>query len=305
MRIYVGTLYTIENEIQYCIDSIKEQNYQNFQHSIFKGLPMDEAHDALYGDFISKGEEFDLLVKVDADMVIANRSLFSEIVSKFREDPSLERLSIAVHDWFSTRLILGMNVYSNIIRWQRSDDDLFTDSMKCDPQRTLYDWTDLAPAAVHCRNPSRFQAFHYGLHRGLKIIQAGRPSDQRLHWRMRTHWENMDYTYHHFLSSRDARLGYAIIGYELSLAGLFKPEHVSYSDPFAAKVFKDYEELDLTGIEREIARLRGRNWGWLPDRVRQAWLWYLFRDKHLSFYAIQSLLRDALLGRRTGSISEM
>lgn len=52
MRLFVGTLYTIENEFDECVASIALQSYRNFQHFVFRNLPNKEAHDALYSAFM-------------------------------------------------------------------------------------------------------------------------------------------------------------------------------------------------------------------------------------------------------------
>lgn len=292
MRIYVGTLFTIENEIGECIRSIERQSYKNFEHFIFRNLPIKEAHEALYGDFFSKKSEFDLLVKVDADMVITRDDLFAKIVEKFKESANLQKFSIAVHDWFSDRLISGLNTYKNSIAWKPTSENLFTDAVKINDKE--YDDSCLAPVATHCQNPSPFQAFHFGVHKGLKVIQAKRPSNSRAQWRMREHWENIQFTYEHFERKKDIRLGFAVLGAELALGGAFKTEHRSYSNPYIRDVFSKYERLNLPAIEREIARKKRKNWAWLPDRTRRAWLWYCYREKRVSLYAIWMLLCDAL-----------
>jgi len=296
MKIYVGTLYTIENEFDECVASIKKQTYKNYEHIIFRGLPNKEAHDTLFRDFLDRSGEFDLMVKVDADMVITRDDLFSKIVGKFQESVELHILSIAVHDWFSDRLVSGLNTYKNRIEWKNSREDLFVDVVGTD--YFLYDDSCLAPAAKHCPNPSPFQAFHFGVHKGLKVIQVNRPSNSRAQWRMREHWENIQFTYKHFERIKDIRLGFAVLGAELALGGVFNPEHISYLNPYAREVFNSYGNLDLPAIERQIVRLKRRNWAWLPDRTRRAWLWYWHRDKRVSLYAIFMLLCDALFDLR-------
>ena len=39
MRIFVGTLKTIENEFEECVASIERQTHQNFEHFVFEDLP--------------------------------------------------------------------------------------------------------------------------------------------------------------------------------------------------------------------------------------------------------------------------
>ncbi len=115
---------------------------------------------------------------------------------------------------------------------------------------------------------------------------------------MREHWEIIQFTYEHFKRRKDIRLGFAVIGAELALGGVFNPEHVSYSNPYARDVFSSYENLNLPAIEREIVRLRRKNWAWLPDRTRRAWLWYWRREKRVSLHAVFTLFTDALFDYR-------
>jgi len=68
-----------------------------------------------------------LLIKVDADMVICSRTLFEDIVGRFESDPSLSWLSIAVADFFSGKLINGLNSYRNTLKWKFTESTLFVD----------------------------------------------------------------------------------------------------------------------------------------------------------------------------------
>ena len=119
MRILVGTLYTIENEFEECVSSIRRQTYPNFKHIVIKNLPLKEAHDTLYQTFVDRSDEFDLLIKVDADMVVPDEEFFTKIVSKFRQNEWLELLQVHCYDYFSDRLIAGLNTYRNSMRWEK------------------------------------------------------------------------------------------------------------------------------------------------------------------------------------------
>ena len=174
MRIYVGTLYTIENEFDECVQSINAQTYRDFDHFIFKNLPNKEAHMTLFQSFLDRKSEYDVLVKIDADMVLASDTLFQDIVDKLQINKWLDLLSIAVHDFFSNQMIWGLNAFCNSVHWNLKDENLFVDIPDVPPEKYLMDDRDLAPAAFHCKNPSPYQSFHYGVHRGLKVIQPGR-----------------------------------------------------------------------------------------------------------------------------------
>jgi len=267
MRIFVGTLFTIENEFDECVESIKGQSYRNFQHFIFENLPNKEAHDALYSSFMNMSCEFDLLIKVDADMVIEDKNLFSKIVDKFENNAWLNELEIAVYDFFSDQLIWGLHVYRNKVKWDKNEERLFVDSSPVPSHQHLWDDKDLAPAAIHCKNPSLFQSFHYGVHRGLKILQPNRITKIRSHRKF--HWNNLERTWQNFLNKGDIRLGQAVLGSELVLKRLLGLDNLDYSNQYASEIFKLYQNYDANKLRSKIQRMRITNWGFLPSKLRR------------------------------------
>lgn len=117
MKLFIGTLYSGEKEFEECVASIQKQTFKEYEHFIFKNLPNKEAHYALFTSFIERCNEFDILIKVDADMVICSEHLFEKIVAKMSNNPHLDVFSIAVHDFFTGGLIQGLNTYRNTVRW--------------------------------------------------------------------------------------------------------------------------------------------------------------------------------------------
>src|SRR5687767_10692019 len=122
MRILVGTLYTIENEFEECCAAVRVQTHQDFEHLVIRNLPNKEAHATLYSTFVGRRNEFQLLVKVDADMVVENRGLLAGVVTAFTGQPTLEHLQISVHDWFTDRQVMGMNCYRHTVSWNLGDE---------------------------------------------------------------------------------------------------------------------------------------------------------------------------------------
>lgn len=267
MRLFIGTLYTGENGFDECIRSIQEQAYQNIEHFVFRNLPNKGAHIALFQSFLERSNEFDLLVKVDADMVLTNPSLFENIVHKMEANPSVEILTIAVHDFFSDRLIYGLNAYRNSVRWDFSKENLFVDIPDTPRERYLFDNTELAPAATHCANPSPFQAFHYGVHRGLKVIQPAQAEKRESS--SRTHWNSLELTWAHFLKTKDTRLGLACLGAELGYTGFFSISDLDFSNPKIGKVLENFLHFDAKSMKEKIIRLRNLNFGFLPAERRR------------------------------------
>lgn len=263
MRILVGTLYTIENEFAECCASIRAQTYQNFEHLVIQGLPNKEAHDTLYRTFEQRSAEFDLMIKVDADMVIEDNHLFEKIVSRFAADPLLNWLSLQVHDFYCNRLIWGLNIFRNTIRWLYRPEALFVDH-NVDPasvtKRLLND-PELTPAALHCKNPGPFQAFHFGFHRGQKCAQPGRFIAKRevLQWKL------FRDVLVHYRQTRDRRLAFALSGFELALAGRFDDSVVSFENPFLHDLFdKEFAQSPAAELERFIRSKRLQRIASLP-----------------------------------------
>ena len=108
MRAFVGTLYSGENELEECLASIRMQTLTNYEHQVIRNLPNALAHRTLFQTFLDRSKEFDILIKVDADMVLCSDRLFENIVQKMIENPEIEVFAIAVQDFFTGVFINGL-----------------------------------------------------------------------------------------------------------------------------------------------------------------------------------------------------
>lgn len=266
-RIYVGTLYSNENEFEDCVRSIQQQTYQHFDHYIFKNLPNKEAHVALFKSFVERAKEYAFLIKVDADMVLSDPALFEKIVKKMEELPDIEILTIAVDDFFSDQLIFGLNTYRNTVHWDFAKENLFVDIPNVPRERYFFDDKELAPAATHCSNPSPFQALHYGVHRGLKVIQLDQESKKESSRRAK--WTGAERTWVHYLQTDDTRLGLACLGAELAYAGFFQISDLDITNPNLGKILIRFIDLDNKALHRKVSKFRFLNFGFLPSSKRR------------------------------------
>jgi hypothetical protein len=266
-HLFIGTLYSNENEYDACVQSIKDQTYHAFDHYVFSNLPNKEAHVNLFKAFLGKADQYDLLIKVDADMVIQDPQIFEKIVKKMAEMPNVQILSIAVHDFFSDQLIFGLNTYRNTVRWDFKKEKLFVDIPEVPREGYLFDETELAPAAVHCADPTPYQAFHYGVHHGLKMVQPEqeviRESSRR------TKWTGMEKTWDHYRRTKDRRLALACIGAELAYAGVFTINDLDVTNPRINQVLKKFTSLNDQALRNEVLRYRCLNFGFLPFNTRR------------------------------------
>jgi len=260
LKVLVGTLYSGENEFEECQAAIRSQVGVNFEQLIIRNKPELEAHRLLFTTFLERANEFELLVKVDADTVLGSPQLISRIARRFGDEPNLEVLSIALKDFFTGALINGLQTYRNTVRWNFEKDTVFPDIPLLDPNRYHYDQSDLAPAGMHSPNPSALQAFHYGVHRGLKSIQ-------KIH--STTHWGLLNLVWKNFLKTQDRRIGFASLGAELVYAGVFNWADQNYTVPRMEEVFQKYADMNAGQVKKEIRQLRLRHWGFLPTDLRR------------------------------------
>lgn len=275
MKIFVGTLYSGENEFEECLDSIQKQSYKKFQHFVYKNLPNKEAHATLYRSFLERADKFDVLIKVDADMVLANTEIFRNIVEKLEANDWMEIFTIAVLDFFSGQLIWGLNAYRSSVRWDFDKETLFVDYSEVTREKMFLDDKVLAPAAIHCKNPSLFQAFHYGVHRGLKSLEPLRGEK---------HWELLERTWANFQRTKDIRVGFACLGMELAYKGLFGVSDLDYTNLRMRAILNSYSSFDAVRLNHEIKRLRLSNWGILPGSIRKKVLSFvLARNQRVQF----------------------
>jgi hypothetical protein len=253
MRILVGTLYTIENEFEECCAAIRKQTYKSFDHLIIKDLPKKEAHDTLYQTFMDKSDIYDLLIKVDADMVLCSDKFFEGVVQKFTMDSQLDLFLIAVHDYFTDKLIMGLNIFRNTVRWRKNTNNLGTD-MTYEPEtirKIEKDFQNLAPAAIHCKNSSPFQSFHFGFHRGIKALEDG------------TNWGILYSIVKNFMRSKNINVAYAILGANTAFSSMFNQNHIAYNNPALYEYFnRKFENL----TENELFRF-----------VKKSKMYYLYR----------------------------
>lgn len=156
MNILVGIMHCIENEFAQCLESIDTRTLPAYGRFVVSNLPNKEAHGTLYRSFMERAYEVDLFIKVDADMVLGSPTFFDECAARFQSDPDLQHLAIAVNDWMTRRRIFGPHVYRSSHGWQETGEVIFVD-MVDHPHQRVADTTDLAPAAVHCLDPSAFQ----------------------------------------------------------------------------------------------------------------------------------------------------
>ncbi len=263
MRILVGTMSTGENERERSRASVQRQTHPALEHLLIENLPNREAHEKLYGTFLARRDEFDLLVKVDADMVLRSDELFAGLVEVFAAQPSRQLLELKVHDWYTDRSMSGLNTYRNTIRWAPTGDVVFTDRFGLGGGRASREvQRKLAPAAWHCPDPSPYQAFHFGVHRGVKAAVAAK---RGLHETAYQRCREVERVWRHFCRAGDVRLGLAALGGELGMQGVVGGDELDYHNPAVGQLFTKYAQWDRAALAAEVRGRRGgegATWPW-------------------------------------------
>jgi len=251
-RVMVGTLYSGENEFESSTSAITRQSYRNLTHQVIKGLPNKEAHDQLYGDFLSSN--CDYLVKIDADMVIVDESFIEKVVKVLVSRPGLAMLQMAILDYYSGGEIQGVNAYTKRMRWDSSSQhSLFTDSTQTPSAERWVVWGTFTRHVIHSPNPGLFQAFHFGVHRAMKVLRALEEEDES---RAAEQMLYLERTYQHFKLRKVKNLLVACLGAELAFREGFSDEDLDYTSNTLKDVFSEYEVMPQFELTQLLIRLR-------------------------------------------------
>lgn len=261
-------MHTIENEFEACIDVIKQQTHQDFDYFVIENLPNKEAHDTLYQKFMDNADTYDLFVKIDADMVLCRTTFFEEVVKKMEDNPDIDDLQIAVHDFFTDTLIYGLHVYRNTVTWKTSKERIFVDRIEQINKR-VNDKEELAPAAYHCPNPSLFQSFHYGLHKAVKVLQVGATIFDD--FSSRFHLGNLKKIKEHYLKTNDLRLAFALIGADIALQKRYAHEEVNFDNGKVLLFWQSVQERPDVEVRKLADHITNQN-HFLPNSWAYEWL---------------------------------
>jgi hypothetical protein len=266
-QVMIGTLHSGENEFELCKASVARQRYPNLKHVVISGLPKKQSVATLMERFASSG--FDLMIKLDGDMVLLDDDFVSRVVEIFQSDPDLELVQMAVLDFFSGEPMQGINAYRRSIEWRSERQDaLFTDKTFVDKSKRLVTWAPFAHSAIHSPDPTPFQAFHFGVHRGVKVLQplsatfnTDQGAEQTLY---------LEKTWEHFKVRRDPRLGFACLGFELALSGRYGLEHLDYSNPALDQAFEEFSGYSPAKLEAVVGAAREARVSSKPVRAVRA-----------------------------------
>lgn len=175
-RALVGILHVGEPSLVQAIASVKSQERVTSTVHLIGHRPKWDAHRELFNHFSTEGRDYELLVKLDADMELLHPRLLAasgDILARHRR---VDHIVFGVDDWLSGERIMGMSIWRGGVWWKAPPPDLFTDLAPSSARNRLK-LIDLGrPLVAHAQSPSASQAFRYGAHRALKAAQTGKTS---------------------------------------------------------------------------------------------------------------------------------
>lgn len=252
-KVLVLTLFSGEGEFEESKASLRAQTHKAWEHVVIRGLGNLDAHKVLYNTIMSRRDEFDLFLKLDADMCFVREDALLGIIEQFRGNSFLDHLVIACDDFMSGDQILGVHTFSNRVSWKENSRGIFNDP---DPKRpgsqTIVH--DPYPSLFqHSGNPSAFQAFHFGAHRALKLVQRGATVEQKRVMAMNNQWRALKGVWNQLAKGGDRRHALALVAADLVVNERLGEGAHDYFDRELASTFERfgvYSTSELSAVIR-------------------------------------------------------
>lgn len=254
LKILIGTLYCGENEFDECLASLKRQTFQGWDHFTLRYLPNKEAHVRLYRTFMENAKAYDYFLKLDADMVFSRDDALHQIINIFLENPDIDHIEMAVHDVPSNSLIWGVHAFTQRVRWPISDEMLFVDPPPEVPGKHVRIAREPAPLVTHCQNPTAFQAYMFGVHRALKVVQHGKTLADFNFINALEEWKLLKRIWHNFQRCQTPMIGFSILGAEQVMNGQLHQEDYNYKGRSVHQYFEThFSNLTAAELRSQLA----------------------------------------------------
>lgn len=177
-RLLILTLSSGEAALPVLTKQLAAQTFKDFEHEVIAGLPNQAAHNRLYRTIMSRASEFELFLKLDADMTLRQDTSLAEAIAAIDRHPGTQHFAFQVWDCFTDEETLGVHVFRSGVSWDDITDDLFVDPDPPDVRQILWQGPP-APFVNHGEVVSDFECFAFGAHKFLKAAQRGRGSGAR------------------------------------------------------------------------------------------------------------------------------
>ena len=250
-RVLIGVLENAENERDQCLRALHQQSHEHWDYFLLSGLSNQEAHRALYRSFMGRRDEFDLFLKLDGDMVFRRNSALSEAAHYWMRHPHLGHVIFALHDWFTDSLIEGQHLFRADATWPALSDPRFVDIFPHvnGPRAKL--WDAPAPLVTHSPDPSFYQAYRFGVHRALKVVQP-----ERRHvdlGKSRSQWAILHRCKDHLHRARDPRLALVLAGADDVFARRVGGSDYDYGEVALHDRYRELKAMPEDALEKQLS----------------------------------------------------
>ena len=228
-RILIGTLFCGESQIDKCKEAVRSQKYVNIDQYIVEGFPSVQAHNELWRFWNEHRSEYDMLVKVDADMVLIDDTIIHRLYEFMWNGNGVNGVQVGLHDYFTDSVIFGVNCFSPKVWFEQAQDDYMCDRTYKNVDVFVLGNSlrvqHLGLGGEHAPDPTPQQAFHFGMYRKLK-------NQTRILEQMQAAYDK----------HKDEGRKWALIG--ARCASEHMRHHTSYLDEEFQKAFEEAKEKD-------------------------------------------------------------
>ena len=259
-RVLVLTLHSGEREFRDCLASVAAQVGVEVSHLVISGLGNIEAHNVLCETVMERAADYELFVKLDADMVLTRPTALAEVQSRFSEDPELDHLVCKVSDHYTGRAMFGLHAYSPRARWDLSNREvLFAEPSPRIPGHKILASEGLEIFADRAPAPNVDQALYCGYFRALCAVRCGRAEtgpDRSLE-----QCRNLRDLEANFLKTGRPELGLSVLTATLVLDGRLEDRDDEQNRDAVLAQFRHLSELSSREIGLRVSTSRIRRDG--------------------------------------------
>lgn len=127
LKVLVGMMHSDESTVEEAVSAVQTQRGCDVTVVRITGLSEAEAHKALYERFNEVAHRFDMMVKVDPDMLVRSEVLFGSVQDLFRRWPGIGSVVVPVWDYLTGQNILGMHFWRRGVNFSTPESSLWAD----------------------------------------------------------------------------------------------------------------------------------------------------------------------------------
>lgn len=171
-KVKVITFFSGEKSLSILKRSLLKQEQVEIDHVVLTDLNLEEANNQFFRIYLKTGNEFDFIIKVDADMLPINKNAIFKACS-IMDLLKLNRLTLPVMDFHTKSKIFGIHFLSNnkeckkIIEDLNPKTDIWISNLS---GKTLTRDSDIF--FYHGCLPTEMQILRFGFQRGSKLYRS-------------------------------------------------------------------------------------------------------------------------------------